>query len=158
MLRIPAQVDYALRALGTLAREGPGPVKADTIAGTESIPRKYLEATLTALRHGGLVHSRRGADGGYWLARPPTDITVVQVLVALEGDLVDVRALPPSEDGPPEVGVMARALDDVWGTVEGQLRAVLGEVNLADLVAGVGPSELLEISVNRAPTAGSHRA
>ena len=69
-MRVSAKADYAVRAVVELAAAGKGPVKGDRIAKAQGIPLRFLENILGELRHAGLVRSQRGAEGGYWLARP----------------------------------------------------------------------------------------
>jgi Rrf2 family protein len=123
VLRISAKVDYAVRALVRVAEGGGAPVKMHTIAEQEEIPAKFLSGALTDLRRAQLIESRRGGGGGYWLARPPADITVGDIIRALDGELVDVRALPGDDS------VTTR----VWSSVEDVLTAALDGVSLADL-------------------------
>jgi Rrf2 family protein len=79
------KVDYALRAAVELAAaEGQGPVKGERIAQSQEIPLKFLENILLELRHHGLVQSQRGAEGGYWLARPAESINVADVIRAVQ--------------------------------------------------------------------------
>jgi Rrf2 family protein len=77
-MRVSAKADYALRAVLELAAAGEGPVKGERIAQAQNVPLKFLENILLELRHDGLVASQRGADGGYWLARPPEEITLAE--------------------------------------------------------------------------------
>jgi Rrf2 family protein len=132
-VRVSAKVDYALRAAGELAAaEGEGPVKGDTVARAQGIPLKFLENILLELRHAGLVQSQRGAEGGYWLARPADEITLAEVIRAVEGPLANVRGVRPealSYEG------SAERLQDVWIAVRASLRSVLESVTLADLAA-----------------------
>ena len=79
MLRVSAKLDYAIRALAELARVAPTPIKGDRLAQTQGIPFRFLEVTLGELRHVGIVHSRRGSDGGYWLERDPASISLADV-------------------------------------------------------------------------------
>jgi Rrf2 family protein len=99
VLRISAKVDYAVRAMAEIARGAGKPVKANEIAGRQDIPARFLGAVLTQLRRAGLVESRRGGDGGYWLARAGDQICVADVIEAIDGKVVDIRALsdPGSE-------------------------------------------------------------
>ncbi|MET1009624.1 MAG: Rrf2 family transcriptional regulator, partial [Gaiellaceae bacterium] len=94
-MRVSAKVDYALRAALELAAAGEGPTKGERIAQAQDIPLKFLENILLELRHGGLVQSQRGADGGYWLARPPEEIKLADVIRAVEGPLANVRGARP---------------------------------------------------------------
>jgi len=132
VLRVPARVDYALRALVALALEDGTPMKGDRLSREQAIPFRFLEVTLGELRHSGIVASRRGADGGYWLARPAADVTVVDVLVALEGSLIDVRSVPYEEEQGREVH---RVTNRVWTSAEADLDRLLGAITLADLAA-----------------------
>ncbi|MFD4182056.1 RrF2 family transcriptional regulator [Rhodococcus sp. NPDC058514] len=132
-MHITAKVDYAVRTLVELAAAGEAPAKAEYLANAQSIPHKFLEAVLGDLRRAGMVHSRRGPDGGYWLARPAAEITVADVIRAVEGPLASVRGQRPEEvhyDGP------AAPLLDVWIAVRVNLRAVLEGVSIADIAGG----------------------
>jgi Rrf2 family protein len=139
-MRVSAKVDYALRASVELAAaEGQGPLKGERIAQAQEIPLKFLENILLELRHHGLVQSQRGAEGGYWLARPADEITLAEVIRAVEGPLANVRGARPESvvyDGP------AERLKDVWIAVRANLRAVLESVTLADRAAGNLPDEV----------------
>jgi Rrf2 family protein len=143
-VRVTAKVDYALRAAVELAAaEGQGPVKGERIAQSQEIPLKFLENILLELRHHGLVQSQRGAEGGYWLARPAESINVADVIRAVEGPLANVRGARPETldyDG------AAESLRDVWIAVRANLRAVLESVSLADLAAGNLPEGIGEIT------------
>src|SRR5881392_563260 len=94
-MRVSAKVDYAVRAAVELAVAGDGPVKGERIADAQEIPPKFLENILLELRHAGLVQSQRGAEGGYWLARPAAEITLAEVIRAVEGPLANVRGTRP---------------------------------------------------------------
>ena len=69
-MRVSAKTDYGVRALLELAVADNGPVKGERLAQSQDIPLKFLENILTDLRHAGIVRAQRGAEGGYWLARP----------------------------------------------------------------------------------------
>ncbi len=133
-MRVSAKVDYAVRAAVELARrEHDGPVKGDVIGEAQDIPFKFLENILAELRTEGIVMSRRGSDGGYWLARPATEITVAQVVRAVEGPIAAVRGERPTEvHYPPS----SAALRDVWVALRASLRLVLDRVTLADVASG----------------------
>jgi len=134
-VRVSAKVDYALRAMAELAAAPPGPVKGERLATAQSIPPKFLENILLELRHAGLVASQRGAEGGYRLARPATEITVADVIRAVEGPIASVRGARPEETaytGP------ATALRDVWIELRTAMRGVLEQTTLADLVDRAG--------------------
>jgi len=132
-VRISAKADYAIRAASALAAAAGGPLKGEQIAALQGIPPAFLENILADLRQGGLVRSQRGAVGGYWLARPAGEITLAQVIRAVDGPLANVRGLRPEElsyEG------AAEPLRRVWVAVRASLRSVLESVSLADLAAG----------------------
>jgi len=143
-VRISAKVDYAVRAAVQLAAaqgSGSGPVKGDEIAAAQDIPINFLENILSLLRNAGFVMSRRGSDGGYWLALPADRITVADIVRVIDGPLAAVRGVRPSEaEFPPP----AAPLRDVWVAVRASLRAILEEVTLADIVAGALPPVVAE--------------
>ena len=145
-MRVSAKVDYALRAAVELAAaEGSGPVKGEQIALAQSIPLKFLENILLELRHHGLVRSQRGAEGGYWLARPADEITLAEVIRAVEGPLANVRGeRPESTDyaGP------AERMRDVWIAVRANLRAVLESATLADVAHGELPDAVSTLTAD----------
>ena len=132
-MRISAKTDYALRAALELARAGERePVKADRIAAAQDIPLRFLENILGELRHGGVVESRRGADGGYMLARPAAAVTLADVVRAVDGPLANVSGRRPDAL---EYPAGATVLRDVWVAVRSSLREVLEGTTLADLAA-----------------------
>ena len=97
-MRISAKVDYAVRAVVELAAaDGEKPVKAERIATAQGIPLNFLENILGELRHAGIVRSHRGAEGGFRLAKPAGELTVADVIRAVEGPLASVRGGPPEE-------------------------------------------------------------
>jgi len=139
-MRVSAKVDYAVRASAELAAAANGgPVKGDRIAQAQEIPLKFLENILLDLKHAGLVQSQRGAEGGYWLARPAEEISLADVIRAVEGPIANVRGLRPEEV---EYGGAAEQLRDVWIAVRANLRAVLEHVTLADVARGELPAEI----------------
>jgi Rrf2 family protein len=144
-VRVSAEVDYAVRACIELAHAADGPTKGERIAQAQKIPLKFLENILGDLRHAGIVRSQRGVEGGYWLARPAQEITVADVVRAVEGPIANVRGL-----GPEQVvyaGSAAR-LRDVWIAVRANLRAVLENVTIADVASGDLPATIEALSAN----------
>jgi Rrf2 family protein len=145
-MRVSAKVDYALRASAELAVEGGrGPVKGDRIAQAQKIPVKFLENILLDLKHAGLVQSQRGAEGGYWLAKAPEEISLADVIRAVEGPIANVRGERPEQV---EYAGAAEPLRQVWIAVRGNLRAVLETVTLADVAADRLPEEVSRIASN----------
>jgi len=138
-MRISARADYAVRAAVELAAAGDGPTKGEAIAKAQDIPLKFLENILAELRRAGLVRSQRGADGGYWLNRPADQITVADVVRAVEGPLASVRGQRP-EDA--VFSGAAAPLSQVWIAVRASLRGVVEHVTLADVAAGRLPGEI----------------
>jgi Rrf2 family protein len=142
-MRVSAKADYAVRAAVELAAAGKGPVKGDRIAEAQGIPLKFLENILAELRHAGLVQSQRGAECGYWLARPADEVTIADIIRVVDGPLANIRGARPESiqyQGP------ASHLLDVWIAVRVSLRSVLERVTLADLVAGTLPSSVRDLT------------
>jgi Rrf2 family protein len=142
-MRITAKADYAVRATCELAaRAGQGPVKGDVIAAAQHIPLKFLENILGEMKKSGILASQRGAVGGYWLARPADQITVADVIRAVEGPLADVRGQRPEVL---EFEGAATALRDVWLAVRVSLRSVLEQVTVADIARGELPDLVADL-------------
>ena len=143
VVRVSAKADYALRACVELAAaEGEGHVKGERIAQAQEVPVKFLENILGDLRQAGLVRSQRGVEGGYWLARPASEITLADVIRAVEGPLANVRGVRP--DSVTYQGA-AEPLRDVWIAVRASLRSVLEAVTLADVASGELPDVVREL-------------
>lgn len=145
-MRITAKVDYAVRAAVELAAHsatsGPKvPMKADAVATAQDIPVRFLETILAELRRSGLVSSQRGSEGGYWLARPPGEISVADVIRAVEGPLANVRGAPPEEV---DYEGAARELQHVWIATRVALREVLEATTLGDIASGALPAGVSE--------------
>ena len=140
-MRVSAKTDYALRAAVELAaaHANGAPVKGEKLATTQSIPLRFLENILLQLRHAGIVESRRGADGGYKLARPPEEITLADVIRAIDGPLAGVSGVRPEALG---FNGVAEPMRDVWIAVRASLRGVLEQVTLADVVSGELPANV----------------
>ena len=139
-MRISAKADYAVRAAVELAgAPGDKPVKAERIATAQEIPLNFLENILGELRHAGIVRSHRGADGGFRLAKPAEDVTIADIIRAVEGPLASVRGGPPEETSYP--GTSA-ALPRVWIAVRANLRRVIEHVTVADVANGALPPEV----------------
>lgn len=138
-MRISAKTDYAVRAVVELAAAGADdehPVKSERLATAQDIPLRFLENILMQLRQAGIVVSRRGAEGGYRLAKPPEEITVADVIRAIDGPLAGVGGERPEKLTFPG---SAAPLRDVWVAVRASLRDVLEHVTLAELANGELP-------------------
>ncbi len=139
---ISAKVDYAVRALCTLAAADERPVTAETLARSQGLPAKFLESILNDMRRAGLLLSQRGAEGGYRLSRPAALITVADVIRPLDGPLAEVRGLRPEAAN---YEGAAEHLQDVWIAVRASLRAVLEQVSIADIVSGELPRSVAKL-------------
>jgi Rrf2 family protein len=142
-VHVSAKVDYAMRALLELAAvaktDTRALVKGDALAVAQNIPMKFLESILRDLRHNGIVTSRRGVDGGYRLDRDAADISVADVVRALEGPLAAVRGERPETvvyDGP------AEHLQEVWIASRVAIRSVLEHVTLQHVLDGSLPMDV----------------
>ncbi|HEY8474117.1 MAG TPA: Rrf2 family transcriptional regulator [Natronosporangium sp.] len=138
-MQVSARGDYAVRAALGLAAAYPAIASAQTLAEAQDLPYKFLEAVLADLRRAGLVQGIRGPEGGYVLKRPPNEITIGDVLRAVDGPLAGVRGLRPEEtvyDG------AAAHLSELWVAVRSAIRSVVDEVTLAQLVSGRLPARV----------------
>jgi Rrf2 family protein len=143
-MRLSARADYALRAAIELAAaSGGGHVTADQLAKAQGIPGKFLEAILTQLRRGGLVRSQRGPDGGFWLARPASEISLADIIRAIDGPLVGVRGERPENLG--YIGA-AEPLQTVWIALRANERAILEDVTLEHIVSGQLPESVVKLA------------
>ncbi len=139
-MRISAKADYAVRAAIELATAPEGAhMKGDVIARAQEIPLNFLENILGDLRHAGIVISRRGQDGGYRLARPASEITVADVVRAVDGPLASVRGDRPERSS--YIGA-AEPLQRVWIAVRTNLREVVEHVTLAHIASGKLPARI----------------
>ena len=151
-MRVSAKTDYAVRALLELAVANDGPVKGERLAQAQAIPLKFLENILTDLRHAGIVRAQRGAEGGYWLARAADEVTLGEVIRAVDGPLASVRGEAPEDvayDG------AAENLRTVWVALRASMRSVLDEITLADVVADKLPARVRRLT--ESPEAWSRR-
>jgi Rrf2 family protein len=149
-VRVSAKADYAVRAMIELAAAGSEgePRKGELIAEAQDIPMPFLENILSELRHQGLVQSRRGAEGGYWLSRLPQEVTIAEVIRAVEGPLATVRG-----DAPDELRYRGAAepLQQVWIALRSNIRDVLDGITLADVVSGDLPAAVAALSERSHP-------
>jgi Rrf2 family protein len=142
-MRVSAKADYAVRAAVELAAADAPPVKGELISQAQDIPLKFLENILGELRHAGLVRSQRGTEGGYWLARPAEEITLADVIRAVEGPLASVRGESPSQL---EFSGAAQPLAKLWVAVRANLRAVLESVTIAQVAQDELPPLIGELT------------
>jgi Rrf2 family protein len=144
-MRVSAKADYAVRAAAELAAAEEGPIKGERLADAQDIPLQFLEHILLELKHHGIVRARRGAKGGYWLAKPADEVTVAEIVRAVEGPIAHVQSTPPEDI---EYRGNSQHLQKVWIAVRASLRAVLEETTLADLVSGDLPSSVEELAAS----------
>jgi Rrf2 family protein len=132
-MHISAKADYAARALVELARDSARPLTCEAIASSQEIPFRFLKSVVGELRRGGLVRSQRGCEGGYWLSRPAAEITLLDVVRAVDGEVFTLRgeALAGLAYPAPAAGLPA-----VWRSIEANAAAALSAVTIAALVAG----------------------
>ena len=143
-MHVTAKADYAVRAVVELAGSSQdSPRKVDQLAQAQRIPVSFLENILTQLRSAGVVRSQRGPEGGYWLAHPPDQLNLAQIIRAVEGPLVGVRGQRPEEI---EYVGSAEALQQVWIALRANLRKVLEHVTLADVASGKLPKDVVAFS------------
>lgn len=140
-MRLSAKADYACRAMAELAAADP-PMKAERVATAQEIPLKFLENILLDLKHAGLVESQRGGDGGYWLARDASDITLADIIRAVEGPLAYVRGQRPELL---DYSGVAEPLKDVWVALRANVRSVLESVTLAQIADKALPDMVQEL-------------
>lgn len=153
-MRIPAKVDYAIRAMAELAAAGGGPVKAEQLADAQEIPLKFLRGILTDLRRSRIVRSHRGPDGGFMLARPAAEISLADIFRAVDGPLAEVR--DQSLSAMTYEGA-ASELPVVWMAVRAGLRRVLEATTIADLAEGSLPPTVSDLAAEyRTATESRH--
>ena len=149
-MHVSAKVDYAMRALLVIARESGengSLIKGDHLASQQAIPARFLEGILRQLRQAGIIASQRGAEGGYRLARAASDITVADVVRALDGPLADIRGDRPENadyDG------AAEHLREVWIATRAALRGVLDHVTLEQIASGDLPPSVTALTQDTA--------
>jgi Rrf2 family protein len=142
-VRISAKTDYAIRAAAELAgATGDGWTRTESVAQAQGIPLPFLLNILAELRSASLVTSRRGVDGGYRLARPAEEITVADVIRAVDGPLANIAGARPEDL---TYSGAAAPLRDTWVALRAQMRSVLERVTLADLVKGELPADVTDL-------------
>ena len=145
-MRLSARVDYALRATAELAAAA-APRTIEQLCDAQGLPHKYLESILGELRRGGLLRSQRGPDGGYRLARPADQISIADVIRALDGELANVRGSRPENL---DYRGAAASLQQVWIALRASERIILEGVRLSHLVSGEMPEAVVDLVANPA--------
>lgn len=145
-VRISAKADYAIRAVVELATlEDEWPVKAETLAAAQRIPPKFLLNILFELKHAGIVASQRGNEGGFRLGRLPNEISLADIIRAVEGPLAQVGDSRPDQL---DFTGSAEPLVQVWIAVREHIRSILESVSIADVANRTLPSLVTEITAN----------
>jgi len=127
-VKVSTRGDYAARALLSLALHGEDrPTSVKEIAERTSLPQPYLEQILLAVKGAGLVQSKRGVGGGYVLARPPEQITLAEIIAAVDGPLITLMGEHDHCEG-------HCILQEVWVCVSDEMRQFLEGFTLAELV------------------------
>jgi Rrf2 family protein len=132
-MKISTKGDYATRALQDLAtRYEKGPVPIEAIAERQALPARYLEQLLLTLKRAGFLASRRGVNGGYYLAKPAREITLGQIIRAVDGPVAPIFCVtdPPREGCSQETMCVLR---DVWAEVRDAVSAIVDHTTLADI-------------------------
>lgn len=142
-MRISAKEDYAIRGVIELAAADGATVKREHIAERQGIPAPFLENILLDLKRGEIVEAIRGADGGFRLARPASEIAVADVIRTVSGPLATVRGQRPTAV---EYAGTAQSLQELWIAVRASLRSVLETVTIADLARGELPARIRKIA------------
>jgi Rrf2 family protein len=146
-VHISAKTDYAIRAtieLAAASASSAGSLTAHAIADAQRIPLRFLLNILADLRRVGLVDSRRGPGGGWWLTRGADRISIAEIIRAVDGPLTNLAAIRPGQPIPDQV---TSSVNEMWGAVRLSIREVLETVTVADLAAGKLPGAI------RRPTA-----
>lgn len=143
-MRLSARVDYALRAMAELAAAD-APRTVDQLANSQELPGKYLESILGELRRGHLLRSQRGPDGGYRLARAAAEISIADVIRALDGELANVRGSRPEDLSYTGAAV---PLQQVWIALRASERVILEGVSLAHVASGRMPKNVANLIKN----------
>jgi Rrf2 family iron-sulfur cluster assembly transcriptional regulator len=149
-MKVSTRGDYAARALLSLALHGSEqPTSVKEIAERTGLPQPYLEQILLAVKGAGLVRSKRGVGGGYVLARPPAEITLADILAAVDGPLTTLMGEHDHCEG-------HCILQEVWVGVSDETRQILERFTLADLVerTRIGHPDAASISGASAKDAG----
>ena len=140
-MQVSAKVDYGVQALLVMAVAGE-PMTADALATDQALPGKFLGVVLNDLRRAGIVANHRGRDPGYSLARPASQITLADVIRALEGPLAQVRGLRPEAT---TYQGAAQHLQEAWIAVRAGLRAVLEHITIEQVATGELSPEIAQL-------------
>jgi len=127
-MKISRRAEHAVRAMLDLALHGEAGARASEIARRAQVPEKFLDAILLELRRAGLITSKRGPDGGHWLAREPAQITVGEILLAVDGASSIAAAVRPEGASP-----AALAIESLWASVTAAVREITEQTTIEEL-------------------------
>jgi Rrf2 family protein len=142
-VRISAKADYAVRAALELALAGDESMTAEAVAAKQGIPVQFLQKIFLEMSRARIVATQRGRIGGHRLARPADQISVADILRAMEGALADVHGQAPEDLTYP---ASAAGLQEVWFALRTNIREVLEHTTLADLAAQSLPERVTELA------------
>lgn len=143
-MRVSAKSDYALRALIEISSDnGSGPISAEQIGRRQDIPHGFLQTILADLRRAGIVTSVRGQSGGWRMARSGDEVSIADIIRAVDGPLVSVYGLRPEAV---QYNDSAMVLQLVWVAARANLRDVFESVTVQMLAAGVLPPDIIELT------------
>ena len=149
------KAEYGVRVMAHLAgTDAARPVSLGSIAEAEGLPLAYLEHLVQRLRRQGLVESRRGAHGGYTLSRPATEITMAEIVEALEGNLAPIECITPEGMCSREVAGQAPCPTKLlWTRVQGSIVRTLNDMTLSDLCGSANRPAVANLSNQKEPVA-----
>ncbi len=130
-MKLSMAAELGIRGILTLAEEhGQGPVPLEEICRRRDLPKEYVAKIFTSLTRAGLVDAVRGKGGGHFLAKPPEEITLLEVIEAIEGPL----ATNLCQHTPPRCQEVDCPVRPVWSEIQEQVRAILGSKHLSDFL------------------------
>jgi Rrf2 family protein len=147
------KAEYGVRVMAHLAgTDAARPVSLGSIAEAEGLPLAYLEHLVQRLRRQGLVESHRGAHGGYTLSRPAAEITMAEIVEALEGNLAPIECITPEGMCSREVSGQAPCPTKLlWTRVQGSIVRTLNDMTLSDLCGGATRSAISTLTNQKEP-------
>lgn len=137
-----ARVDYAVRAVVQIASRPEAVTTKRELSETQGIPARFLENILVQLVRSAVLVASRGARGGYSLGRPPIEISVADVVRAIDGPLAGVRGAPPEQI---EYPASSRHVQEIWVALRSSMRSVLEDTTIEALVSGELPPVVIEL-------------
>jgi Rrf2 family protein len=137
-MRVPTKVDYGLRALIEIARHDSA-ISAEQIGNGQNLPSGYLQEILADLRRAGILTSCRGPAGGWLMAVDPEDVSVADVIRAVDGPLLSIHGMRPESV---DYTTSARTLQLVWIAARSSMRSVFERVTIAALAADKLPADV----------------